>query len=70
MFRDVLAHSGCIRSRRPYCGMSYECVWVSSELILCQDPINGYGAYCEFVGVTQKSTGLLETRSYHAGFER
>jgi hypothetical protein len=39
MFGDVLAHSGCIRSRRPYCGMSYECVWVSSELILCQDPI-------------------------------
>jgi hypothetical protein len=39
MFGDVLTHSGCIRSRRPYCGMSYECVWVSSELILCQDPI-------------------------------
>jgi hypothetical protein len=41
MFGDVLTHSGCIRSRGPYCGMSYECVWVSSELILCQDPING-----------------------------
>jgi hypothetical protein len=39
MFGDVLTHSGCIRSRRPYCGMFYECVWVSSELILCQDPI-------------------------------
>jgi hypothetical protein len=39
MFGDVLVHSGCIRSRGPYCGMSYECVWVSSELILCQDPI-------------------------------
>jgi hypothetical protein len=41
MFGDVLVHSGCIRSRGPYCGMSYECVWVSSELILCQDPIGG-----------------------------
>jgi hypothetical protein len=40
MFGDVPAHSGCILNHRPYSGMSYECVWVDSELILCQDPIN------------------------------
>jgi hypothetical protein len=40
MFGDVLAHSGCIRNRGSYCGMSYVCVRVVSELIPRQDPIN------------------------------
>jgi hypothetical protein len=39
MFRDVPVHSGCILNRRPYGGMPLECVGVTSELILCQDPI-------------------------------
>jgi hypothetical protein len=39
MFGGVRAYSGCIRSRGPYCGMSYECVEVDSELVLRQDPI-------------------------------
>jgi hypothetical protein len=43
MFGGVRAYSGCIRSRGPYCGMSYECVEVDSELVLRQDPINGAG---------------------------
>jgi hypothetical protein len=43
MFGGIRAYSGCIRSRGPYCGMSYECVEVDSELVLRQDPINGYG---------------------------
>jgi hypothetical protein len=41
MFRDVLAHSGCIQNHGSYCGMSYKCIWVDLELILCQDPTNG-----------------------------
>jgi hypothetical protein len=44
MFRGVRAYSGCIRSRGPYCGMSYECVEANSELVLRQDPINIVGA--------------------------
>jgi hypothetical protein len=43
MFGDVLAHSGCIRNHRSYCGMSYECIWVDLELIPCQDPISVIG---------------------------
>jgi hypothetical protein len=39
MFGGVRAYSGCIRSHGPYCGMSYECVEVDSELVLRQDPI-------------------------------
>jgi hypothetical protein len=32
---------GGIWSHRPYGEMPLECLWVDSELILCQDPING-----------------------------
>jgi hypothetical protein len=42
MFGDVLVHSGCIQNCGFYCGTSYECIQVDSELILCQDPINGF----------------------------
>jgi hypothetical protein len=42
MFGDVLTHSGCIWNRGSYCGMSYVCVRVVSELILRQDPITVY----------------------------
>jgi hypothetical protein len=41
MFRDVPTHLGCIWNCRPYGGMLLECLQVDSELILCQDPING-----------------------------
>jgi hypothetical protein len=41
MFGDVLMHLGCILNRRFPCEMSYECVQVDSEHVLCQDPING-----------------------------
>jgi hypothetical protein len=39
MFGDIFVPSGCIRSRGPYCGMSYEYIEVNSELVLRQDPI-------------------------------
>jgi hypothetical protein len=43
MFGDVPVCSGCIRNHRPYGGMPLECLWVDSELILCQDPISKLG---------------------------
>jgi hypothetical protein len=39
MFGDIFVPSECIRSCGPYCGMSYECIEVNSELVLRQDPI-------------------------------
>jgi hypothetical protein len=39
MFGDIFVPLGCIRSRGPYCGMSYECIEVNLELVLRQDPI-------------------------------
>jgi hypothetical protein len=42
MFGDVSTHLGCLRNHRPHWGMSYECVQVGSELILCQVPIIVY----------------------------
>jgi hypothetical protein len=39
MFGDIFVPLGCIWSRGPYCGMSYECIEVNSELVLRQDPI-------------------------------
>jgi hypothetical protein len=39
MFGDVPTHLGCIWAHRPYSGMPLECVQVTLELVLCQDPI-------------------------------